>query len=87
MGWYRVANLEVAGGFSDCPEGPAIWSRGGLEDVNIQSSNGEFIRLPREIILGLAADEFRSKRISHYESMDTDDCLREMGLLQREREK
>ena len=80
MGWYRVAELQTEKPFDGVPDGPAIWSRGGLEGLSIQTSTGECIDLPREIVLGLVADEFRNKQLSRYEDMDTEGLLREMGL-------
>lgn len=82
MGWYKVQQLETESGTEhEClPGPPSLWSRGGLSGLFVQDTAGKTVKIPREVILRLVADEWQSKQISRLEGQTTEECLEEMGL-------
>lgn len=79
MGWTRIAKLETTT-LDPAITGPtAIWTRGGIEGVEVHHEC-TCIHIPRSVILELIADEYTSAMIRKYESMEVDAILDEMEL-------
>ena len=81
MGSYRIKQLEVT--HEGAEKEFHLWSRGGLEGLEICGEEMS-IHIPKELILSLLADEFRSKMVSRYEGMSNEDALREIFRQHRQ---
>lgn len=60
MSWHRVIDLEIEE--EPCPPGASLWTRGGLEGLEIHVS-GKTIKIPRDTILELVGSEMASAEI------------------------
>jgi hypothetical protein len=79
MGWTRVRELSVEKS-KDVADECSLWSRGGLEGVEVHIDDN-VIQIPRDAILELVASEFVSKQIARLEEMDTEQAV---ALMMRE---
>lgn len=74
MNSHRVAVMEVKDKnsvpYAEC----GLWSRGGLEGVEIRFGQ-QTISIPREVIMALVGDDLRSREISRLEQMPSDDVV------------
>ena len=78
MGWNTVTWLEVDRSVM-CIDGCVLVHHRGLNGVEIHIGENE-IRIPKQVILDLVAQEYIDKQINKYKSINTIETLKEMGL-------
>ena len=78
MGWSRVGVLEQQER-SDGPVAvpPELYHRRGLEGVEIHHAH-YVIKIPRQLLLEMVAEEYVNRRISKLEQMTAEDVKREL---------
>ena len=78
MRWHRVADVTVSS-WDTFEEGETgLWTRGGLQLA--VTHNGNWIDIPRDVILSLVAEEIRETQASRWESMSDCEALKCFGL-------
>ena len=73
MGWIKVDDLEVYDGQHKVST-PGLWTRGGLEGVEVRFDD-KFFRIKRSTLINLLAQELIDKEIAKLEQMEGEEAI------------